>query len=116
MKNLFSHTDYKFEDYGTVCAMTQIDIMRPNGSSPIRWTYELIFQTIHSKDGVDGKGNRASGSARACVIDGTKPREFRMVEIGEEIHTPFGDYKIEWHKEFDWSQPNYDHLRLIEIS
>ena len=112
MHNLNSN-DYEMKDYGTTYALTQVDIMRPHRSSSIRWTYTLMFQVERTEAGVDNKGSRASGQARAAVIDGKLPAEYPMIEIGEVIRTPYGYYRVEWRKEFGIT--NYDHLTLVEL-
>jgi len=109
MKNLID-AEWKVKVYSSPYALANIDIVRPGVG---RWTYHIMIGIYESATGVDGNGTRACGSAEACVIS-SRPepkREYRLVEIGETIVTPFGNYRIEWQ-----SQTNFDHLKLVEIT
>jgi len=101
---------YGLVEYGNACAITRIDIpaWRYDG---VRWTFELIFEVEKSVRGVDGEGHRASGYALAAVISNppTKHPHYQMVDIGDTILTPYGQYRIQW-----YSETNHDNLVLIE--
>lgn len=120
-KNIFGRwMNWQIEEYsGQFCAMTKIDIMVPSldRRDHFRSTFGLIF-LVDPKSGdgkgIDGLGNRASGSRSAISIDGKPKPDHPLVTIGEEIVTPFGEYRVEFLK-YGHSSINYDHLSLIEI-
>lgn len=97
--------------YGEECAITRIDVLGLLIDSRIVWTFELMFEVNPSAQGVDGKGNRASGHALAAVISDPSQAKllYPLVEIGDTILTPYGNYRVEW-----YSQTNHDNLTLIE--
>jgi hypothetical protein len=115
MKNIIDST-WEVKVYGTPYALCKIDIMRPlNKGESIRWTYNVMIQIYPDGKGVDNQGTRASGGAEACVISNTPKvdRKYRLVEIGETIVTPFGNYRVEWANKFN--SLDRDNLALVEI-
>lgn len=101
--------EWKIKYYNAPFAMTQIDILHPEG---IRWTYNLFIEVYPTSKGVDNEGARASGQAEAAMLTAT-PREHRvypLVEIGSLIKTPFGIYQIEWA-----SKTDHDNIKLFEL-
>lgn len=104
--------NWEVKVYGTPYALSKIDIVRPGS---VRWTYNIMIQIYPDGLGVDDKGSRASGCAEACVISNPpqKNRQYRLVEIGETIVTPFGNYRVEWANKFNTM--DRDNIALVEI-
>jgi hypothetical protein len=113
MANIVDLRKAKFglADYGGECALTRIDIPAWRTDAKVRWTFELMFEIHPSKRGVDGEGHRACGFARAALISNPPEiyLEYPLVDIGDTIITPYGEYRVEW-----YSQTNHDNLKLIE--
>lgn len=102
---------YGLVDYGSECAITRIDIPAWRINAGVRWTFELMFEVNKTVKGLNYEHERACGFARACVIsDPPEPIvEYPLVDIGDTILTPYGEYRVEW-----YSQTNHDNLKLIE--
>jgi len=59
-----------------------------------RHTYHLMIDIYSTSIGVDNEGTRACVNPTATVIDGRKPQQFKLVEFGQIISTPFGDFRL----------------------
>ena len=114
-----TNREWRVKVYGTACGMCDVDIMRPLAFSndSLRWAYTLIVEVYpdYAGEGVDGEGNRASGSSRPAIISNPPTENIRctLVEIGDTVLTPFGNYRVEWANKFN--SLDKDNLSLVEV-
>lgn len=98
-------------------AITKVDVMRPlwRSGEKIRWSYNIMIEVYKSEKGVNHAGDRACGFADAAVISDPPQvnKEYKLIEIGDVVETPFGSYKVEWLRQ---GSINTDHLKLTEVN